>query len=207
MQFIKPQQYTYDMLCEIEAEQEEKKTGFAPLRELLCDAVIIVEYAAILIFALIVTYSRFKEGFFIIDTSSKFSAVNILFMCIYPVLIFWVLRICPWITNKFFIKAGFLSKEKHTYASDDWLTLKASLRTAERCIKIMTESETEPEITRAEDHIKVKYKENGYTKKEKLFFEKYTDKICKDNLLDFSVLDDAISQFLGEKGIDVKDEK
>lgn len=71
----------------------------------------------------------------------------------------------------------------------------------------MTESETEPEITKAEDHIKVKYKENGYTKKEKLFFEKYTSKICKDNLLDFSVLDDAISHFFGEKGIDVKDEK
>lgn len=207
MQFIKPQQYTYDMLCEIEAKQEEKKAGFAPLRELLCDAVIIVEYAAILIFVLIVTYIRFKEGFFIIDTSSKFSAVNIFFMCIYPVLIFFVLRICPWTTHKFFIKAGFLSKEKDAFASDDWLTLKASLRTAERCIKIMTESETEPEITKAEDHIKVKYKENGYTKKEKLFFENYTSKICKDNLLDFSVLDDAISHFFGEKGIDVKDEK
>lgn len=207
MQFTKPQQYTYDMLCEIEAKQEEKKAGFAPLRELLCVAVISVEYAAILIFALIATYSRFKEGFFIIDTSSTFSAVNIFFMCIYPVLIFFVMRICPWITYKFFIRKGFLSKEKDAFASDDWLTLKASLRTAERCIKIMTESETEPEITKAQDHIKVKYKENGYTKKEKLFFEKYTGKICKDNLLDFSVLDDAISQFFREKGIDVKDEK
>lgn len=115
MQFIKPQQYTYDMLCEIEAKQEEKKAGFDPLRELLCDAVIIVEYAAILIFVLIVTYIRFKEGFFIIDTSSKFSAVNIFFMCIYPVLIFFVLRICPWTTHKFFIKAGFLSKEKRCF--------------------------------------------------------------------------------------------
>lgn len=207
MQFIKPQQYTYDMLCEIEAKQEEKKAGFDPLIELLCVAVIGVEYAAILVFALIATYSRFKEGFFIIDTSSTFSAVNMFFMCIYPVLTFLFLRICPWLTHKFFIKAGFLSKEKDAFASDDWLTLKASLRTAERCIKIMTESETEPEITKAEDHIKVKYKENGYTKKEKLFFEKYADKICKDNLLDFSVLDDAISQFFREKGIDVKDEK
>lgn len=207
MQFTKPQQYTYDMLCEIEAKQEEKKAGFAPLRELLCVAVISVEYAAILIFALIATYSRFKEGFFIIDTSSTFSAVNIFFMCIYPVLIFFVMRICPWMTHKFFIKAGFLSKEKDAFASDDWLTLKASLRTAERCIKIMTESETEPEITKADGYIKIKYKENGYTKKEKLFFDKYTGKICKDNLLDFSVLDDAISQFFREKGIDVKDEK
>lgn len=203
MQFIKPQQYTYDMLCELEAKQEEKKkTGFEPL----CYVVIIVEYAAILVFALIEAYIRFKEVF-IIDTSSKFSAANILFLCIYPVLIFFVLRICPWTTHKFFIKAGFLSKEKDAFASDDWLTLKASLRTAERCIKIMTESETEPEITKAEDHIKVKYKENGYTKKEKLFFEKYTGKICKDNLLDFSVLDDAVSHFFREKGIDVKDEK
>lgn len=82
MQFIKPQQYIYDMLCEIEAEQEEKKAGFDPLIELLCAAVIIVEYASILIFALIVTYSRFKEGFFIIDTSSTFSAVN-MFFCVY----------------------------------------------------------------------------------------------------------------------------
>lgn len=204
MQFIKPQQYTYDMLCEIEAEQ--KKTGFELLLELLCDAVIIIEYASILVFALIEANIRFKEGFFIIDTSSKFSAVNILFMCIYPVLIFYVLRICPWITHKFFIKAGFLSKEKDDFASDDWLTLKTSLRNAERCIKILTECENEPEITKTEDHIKVKYKENGYTKKEKLFFEKYTGKICKDNLLDFSVLDDAISQFFREKGI-VKDEK
>ena len=207
MQFTKPQQYTYDMLCEIEAKQEEKKAGFAPLIELLCAAVIIVEYASILIFALIATYSRFKEGFFIIDTSSTFSAVNIFFMCIYPVLIFFVMRICPWITYKFFIKEGFLSKEKDAFASDDWLTLKASLRTAERCIKIMTESGTEPEITKADGYIKIKYTENGYTKKEKLFFEKYTGKICKDNLLDFSVLDDAISQFFREKGIDVKDEK
>lgn len=207
MQFIKPQQYTYEMLCEIEAKQEEKKAGYDPLIELLCVAVISVEYAAILIFALIATYSRFKEGFFIIDTSSTFSAVNMFFMCIYPVLTFLFLRICPWLTHNFFIKAGFLSKEKDAFASDDWLTLKASLRTAERCIKIMTESETEPEITKAEDHIKIKYKENGYTKKEKLFFEKYADKICKDNLLDFSVLDDAISQFFREKGIDVKDEK
>ena len=79
----------YDMLCEIEAKQEEKKAGFAPLIELLCAAVIIVEYASILIFALIVTYSRFKEGFFIIDTSSTFSAVNMFFLCIYPVLIFF----------------------------------------------------------------------------------------------------------------------
>lgn len=203
MQFIKPQQYTYDMLCELEAKQEEKKkTGFEPL----CYVVIIVEYAAILVFALIEAYIRFKEVF-IIDTSSKFSAANILFLCIYPVSLFFVLRICPWITHKFFIQVGFLSKEKDTFASDDWLTLKASLRTAERCIKIMTESETEPEITKAEDHIKVKYKENGYTKKEKLFFEKYTGKICKDNLLDFSVLDDAVSHFFREKGIDVKDEK
>lgn len=207
MQFIKPQQYTYDMLCEIEAKQEEKKAGFAPLIELLCAAVIIVEYASILIFALIVTYSRFKEGFFIIDTSSTFSAVNMFFLCIYPVLIFFVLRICPWLTHKFFIKAGFLSKEKDAFASDDWLTLKTSLRNAECCIKILTECENEPEITKAEDHIKVKYTENGYTKKEKLFFDKYTSKICKDNLLDFSVLDDAISHFFGEKGIDVKDEK
>lgn len=82
MQFIKPQQYTYEMLCEIEAKQEEKKAGFDPLIELLCAAVIIVEYASILIFALIVTYSRFKEGFFIIDTSSTFSAVN-MFFCVY----------------------------------------------------------------------------------------------------------------------------
>lgn len=207
MQFIKPQQYTYDMLCKIEAEQEEKKAGFDPLRELLCDAVIIVEYAAILIFVLIVTYIRFKEGFFIIDTSSKFSAVNIFFMCIYPVLIFFVLRICPWTTHKFFIKAGFLSKEKDAFASDDWLTLKTSLRNAECCIKILTECENEPEIIKADGHIKIKYTENGYTKKEKLFFDKYTGKICKDNLLDFSVLDDAISQFFREKGIDVKDEK
>lgn len=207
MQFTKPQQYTYEMLCEIEAKQEEKKAGYDPLIELLCVAVISVEYAAILIFALIATYSRFKEGFFIIDTSSTFSAVNMFFMCIYPVLTFLFLRICPWLTHKFFIKAGFLSKEKDAFAGDDWLTLKASLRTAERCIKIMTESETEPEITKAEDHIKVKYKENGYTKKEKLFFEKYTGKICKDNLLDFSVLDYSISQFFREKGIDVKDEK
>lgn len=200
MQFIKPQQYTYDMLCEIEAKQEEKKkTGFEPL----CYAVIIVEYAAILIFALIEAYIRYKEA----DTSSKFSAVNILFLCIYPVLIFYVLRIGPWITHKFFIKAGFLSKEKDAFASDDWLTLKTSLRNAERCTKILTECENEPEITKADGHIKVKYKENGYTKKEKLFFEKYTGKICKDNLLDFSVLDDAVSHFFREKGIDVKDEK
>ena len=168
---------------------------------------IIVEYASILIFALIVTYSRFKEGFFIIDTSSTFSAVNMFFLCIYPVLIFFVLRICPWLTHKFFIKAGFLSKEKDAFASDDWLTLKTSLRNAECCIKILTECENEPEIIKADGHIKIKYTENGYTKKEKLFFDKYTGKICKDNLLDFSVLDDAISQFFREKGIDVKDEK
>ena len=31
MQFIKPQQYTYDMLCEIEAKQEEKKQALAHL--------------------------------------------------------------------------------------------------------------------------------------------------------------------------------
>ncbi len=78
MQFIKPQQYTYDMLCELEAKQEEKKkTGFEPL----CYVVIIVEYAAILVFALIEAYIRFKEVF-IIDTSSKFSAANI-FFCVY----------------------------------------------------------------------------------------------------------------------------
>lgn len=201
MQFTKPQQYTYDMLCEIEAtEQKEKKTGFEPL----CYAVIIVEYAAILVLSLIETYIRFKEEFFKTNT---FSIISVLLICIYQVFIFYVMRICPWITLKIFIKAGFLSKEKDAFAGDDWLTLKASLRTAERCIKIMTESETEPEIIKADGHIKIKYTENGYTKKEKLFFDKYTGKICKDNLLDFSVLDDAISQFFREKGIDVKDEK
>lgn len=107
-------------------------------------------------------------------------------------------------THKFFIKAGFLSKEKDAFASDDWLTLKTSLRNAECCIKILTECENEPEITKADDHIIVKYNEAGYTREEKFFFEN-TDKICKDNLLDFSVLDEAIDEYFRDNKIEVNE--
>ena len=215
MQIIRPQKYTFDMLCNYEAaERKEKTTGLEPF----CFILILAEYVVISVLSLVETYFLFKDGFFnklsllissivhkffpAISVTNIVSIVYVPLILLWPIVVFLILHVIPMISHKFFIEAGFLNVINLDICNYDWRTLKNSLCSAEQCIKIMTESENEPEIAKADDHIIVKYKEAGYTREEKFFFEN-TDKICKDNLLDFSVLDEAIDKYFRDNKIEV----
>lgn len=216
MRIIKPQKYTYDMLCNYEAaEQKEKTTGLEPL----CFILILVEYVMISVLSLVETYFLFKDGFFnklslligsfvhkffpAISVTNIDSIVYVPLVLLWPIVVFLISCIIPMISHKLFIKAGFLNVINLDICNYDWWTLKNSLLDAECCIKIIAESETEPEIIKTDDHITVKYKEAGYTKEENFLFGENTDNICKDNIIDFSVLDVAIDKYFRDHKIEV----
>lgn len=215
MQIIRPQKYTFDMLCNYEAaEHINNRNVIDHIYSFLLGTMLFMT----LVFPIIATLYLFKKGFLnkstllisdlILSHHPNLSVIDIgpvvymLMFFICPICIHYILRIIPRTFTKVLLDTGIITARK--FHGNKWYILKNSLYRAERCIKILTECENEPEITKAEGYIIVKYKEAGYTKEEKFFFEN-TDKICKDNLLDFSVLDEAIDEYFRDNKIEVNE--
>ena len=70
----------------------------------------------------------------------------------------------------------------------------------ESILELSEEELDAAEITKIEDGISVRVKKNGYIETVKCFFFEYTKEICKDNCLDFAVLDPHVDNILRNLG-------